>query len=110
MRDAAAAQRQLICHGICLAPADSFVGGRRPDEPFAHGWIEDDADDTVGQAGILDGERIWFTVSRPEWYGQMRVQAVTRYRLDDALRLNWQTGHYGPWRPEYRALCGRRQR
>jgi hypothetical protein len=90
----------ILVHAICLAAEGPHAG-----EPFAHAWVEEDG--RCGSAGLLDGgERIWMTVAREEWYAAHRVQQSTRYTLRDVWRENQQSGHYGPWRPEYRALCG----
>jgi hypothetical protein len=34
------------------------------------------------------------------------MQEAVRYTFAEALRLNHQSGHYGPWVEEWRALCG----
>jgi hypothetical protein len=95
------AARQFIVHGICLFPEGDRIG-----EPFAHAWVEDDLSNEVWQSGLLsDQRRIWYSVRRQVWRDVMRVQASTRYTLDEVRRLNWQTEHYGPWVPAYRALC-----
>ena len=105
--DPTTAARQLIVHGILLAPESH--DGLRAGEPFAHAWVEDDEERRVYEAGILDGEKVWWSADRDEWYGKMRPQAVTRYSLHAAIILNWQHGHYGPWVRVYRALCGRKR-
>lgn len=105
-RDPAAAARQVIVHGICLAPE-----GPRAGEPFAHAWVEDDAGGgIVYQSGFINGEHVWFGLPRDEWRAAVRVQAESRYTLEAAIVLNWQHGHYGPWVATYRALCGRGSR
>lgn len=98
------ANRQRIVHGICLQPE-----GLRKDEPFAHSWVEDDDEEAVYQSGIWQGEKVWFGVPRLDWYAAMRVQQHTRYTFREAMQLNWETNHFGPWREEYRALCGRHE-
>lgn len=99
--DRATALRQFIVHGICLAPEGVHAG-----EPFAHAWVEDDEARLVSEAGLLNGTRIWWSAARDEWEAMMRVQQRTRYTLQGAVLLNHATGHYGPWVPAYRALCG----
>lgn len=104
--DPAAASRQLIVHGILLWPE-----GARAGEPYAHAWVEDPLDDQVYQSGILDdGVKVWWGHPREEFERIMRPQHVTRYTFEQAHILNWQHEHFGPWVPEYRALCGRRDR
>lgn len=94
---------QHIVHGICLHPE-----GPKADQPFAHGWVEDDLEERVYQSGLLeDGEKVWWSADRAEWYVMMRVQEKTRYTFHEALRMNWETNHFGPWVEAYRVLCGR---
>ena len=73
------------------------------DKPFAHAWLEAGAQ--VFFCGIQDGEKRVFQISRSEYYAEILVLECTRYTLGHALRLNRQTGHYGPWTAQYRALC-----
>lgn len=88
-----------IVHGICLNADDG-------DRPYAHAWVEGthDGEHRVVQAGILNGKKIWFSVLHAEFYEKYKVQAHTRYTIDEAVALNRSTGHYGPWRDEYEAL------
>jgi hypothetical protein len=90
------ADRQFIVHGICTA-SDGHL--------FSHAWVEDDDGDRVFQSGILNGEKVWFGLNRSEWYDTMQIQKFTRYTFMEALMLNYQTHHYGPWVDEYRTLC-----
>lgn len=101
-RDPAAAARQFIVHGILLFPEGEPHAG----EPFAHAWVEEPLTVTVFQSGLLaDGRKVWFEIGARAFLAAMRVQASTRYTLQQARLLNWQTEHYGPWVPAYRALC-----
>ena len=103
-RDPTAAARQRIVHGICLLPEPD--GNRSAGEPFAHAWVEDQETLEVWQSGLLaDGRKVWFAIAAAEFLDKLRVQSSTRYSLDQARILNWQTGHYGPWVPGYRAFC-----
>jgi hypothetical protein len=103
-RDLAAAHRQLIVHGILLAPEGPHEG-----EPFAHAWVEDPADNRIYQSALLDdGTKVWWSCAWEEFERLMRPQHVTRYSLERAYILNWQTEHFGPWVPAYRALCNAR--
>lgn len=99
-RDPLDARAAVIVHGICL-----FPDGPRAGERFAHAWIEHG--EYLSQSGIYDGTKVWFTVSRAEWYAKMRPQQTTRYTLTEAWMEVAIATHLGPWRPEYRALCGR---
>ena len=97
------ALRQHIVHGICLFPE-----GPKKDTPFAHAWVEDDTESKVYQSGILNGVKIWYGLDRDEWCQLMRPQKVTRYTFEEALLHNFRTNMFGPWEPEYVALCKER--
>jgi hypothetical protein len=107
-RPALALGRTLrLVHGILLCPAETD-GTLAPGTPFAHAWIEEeDADHEVRvlQSGVLNGERIMFSVPRADFREAMRPQAETAYTCRDVVREHDRTGHSGPWRAEYRALC-----
>jgi hypothetical protein len=100
----ALAMRQSIVHGICLIPEGQLEQGK----PYAHAWVEDDIEDRVYQSGLLNGTKIWWGIDRAEYYQLMRVQKFTVYTFHEALWLNYQTNHFGPWVPEYIALCRER--
>ena len=101
----AQALAQFIVHGICLMPEGNPEEGK----PFAHGWVEDDETGLVWQSGLVEGVKIWYSAARTEWYPLIRVQTSTRYTFLEAIRLNWQTNHYGPWVEAYRDLCKERK-
>lgn len=83
-----------VVHGICL----------RPDEtPFAHGWVEHHG--IAVQAGLLEGQRIYYGVPLREFRERWRVREQTRYTVIEALRENYRSGHYGPWVEAYARLC-----
>lgn len=84
----------LLVHGICYRPDDV---------PFAHGWVEDAG--VVWDAGLIEGRRVWFAVNREEYYAKMRITDVTRYTMREVWVENTRSGNYGPWKPEYLALC-----
>lgn len=88
-----------LVHAICLAPDGPDAGA-----PFAHAWLERDG--RIWQIGLLDGARVLWSVEPDEYRALMRPVAETRYTALEALRENDRSGHYGPWKPEYRALCG----
>ena len=90
----------ILVHGIARGLED----GPRPDEPYAHAWVEEG--DQCWDAGLLDGQRIYYAVSREEFYAARRIQTTTRYTVRQAALENLRTGHFGPWVAEYRALCG----
>ena len=90
-----------LVHGVLKMP-----DGR----PYSHAWVEvaqPDGEWRCWGAGILPGGmRAYYAAVRREYYEHMRVtDDVTRYTLGDAWRLNYESGHYGPWKPEYKALC-----
>ena len=99
-----------LVHGILLCPGAGV--GLDADQPFAHAWVEEVTADRgviVWQAGVLeDGQKVVFAVAREEFRAAMRVQASTAYTCREACAENARTGMYGPWRPEYQALCRRR--
>lgn len=95
-----------IVHGIILVPEDHPAGASdaAAGDRAIHAWVEDG--DLVWDAGLLaDGRRIEFAVQKAEYYAHYRVQETTVYTMWDVLEHNRASGHYGPWRPEYRALC-----
>lgn len=89
--------RYRVVHGICLMP--------QSDRPYAHAWVEDRTRDLVLQRGILNGKIVQLEMSVLEFTLRHRPQKFTRYTLREALRLNYESNHYGPWVEEYRALC-----
>lgn len=102
-----------VVHGICLGDDGT---------PLAHGWVEQLACDTwysaepgepavpremVWQAATVSGIRVWFALARDDFYRGYRVQRVSRYTVPMATEMNHLTGHYGPWRREFRELAAR---
>jgi hypothetical protein len=85
----------MLVHGIARSE-----DGRR----YAHAWVEESG--KCWDAALYEGQRIWYSVPREEYYAARDIQATTRYTIRQAARLNLRSGHYGPWEPRYRALCG----
>jgi hypothetical protein len=85
----------ILVHGIARAPNGTL---------YAHAWTEEDG--VCWEGGLLNGERIWFSVSRDEYYAARQIQETTQYTCREALAENLRSGHYGPWKPIYRMLCG----
>lgn len=84
----------LIVHGII-----------NPDgKEIAHAWIELDGK-TVVDSGILDGEKITYSVSLEEYYRQAKITDTTKYMPVDAAGIENRTGMFGPWEERYRRLC-----
>jgi hypothetical protein len=94
-----------LVHGIVLVPIDQPADGEiQPGDPSAHAWVEDG--ELVFDAGILaDGRRVVFSATKASYYEHYRIQAATEYTMWEALKHNRASGHYGPWRAEYQALC-----
>lgn len=89
----------LVVHGICLVPEDQARAG----ELFAHAWVEEN--NVVWQAGLVDGQRVFYGMQLLDFLTELRVQESTRYTLLEAARHNHASCHYGPWEPRYEALC-----
>lgn len=97
-----ALEHLVLVHGILLSPPNAL----EPNEPFAHGWVEQDRR-VVIQAGIVEGQgKGYYGVDRREFYAQMRVQCTTVYTIEEAWEQNRRSNHFGPWESSYRALCG----
>lgn len=95
-----------LVHGIILTPEDHPEGsdGLRAGDRSVHAWVEDG--DLVWDAGVLgNGQRIQYAIAKAEYYAHYRVQETTVYTMREVLEQNRASGHYGPWRREYRALC-----
>jgi hypothetical protein len=86
-----------LVHGIAMASD----GSRRL---YAHAWVEEHG--KCWDAGIVEGQRIWYSVQREEFYAARQIQETTRYTLHQVLAENRRTHTTGPWKPAYQALCG----
>lgn len=89
----------MLAHGICLMPDG---------KPYAHAWVERDGECLFD--GLIEGARYTFRADKAEYYAGMKVQEVTHYTVEEAWIENSQSNHFGPWKPEYAALCGVRAR
>jgi len=99
----------LLVHGVVRGTVESGDVGR-----LAHAWLEEHRDDDstyVWDAGLLDGQRVYFCAEVSEYYRGVRVEpdSVTRYTPRQVLEENRRSGHYGPWRPDLVALIRGRQ-
>lgn len=101
----------VVVHGIVLVPdsqpadASDIAPGTRS----VHAWVETPAG-LVFDAGLNEaGERFVFSVEKADYYAHYRVQETTRYTMPEVLAANRASGHYGPWKPEYQALCRKRE-
>lgn len=90
-------QTFVLVHAICVAPDG---------ELYVHAWLEQGSN--VWQCGIVDGVRVYFAMPIERFVAERPIREQTRYSVDDALRENMRTGHYGPWVDRYRdpALLG----
>lgn len=89
-----------LVHGVLTVPE-----GPKRGQPFAHAWVEEGG--RVWQDGFLeDGTRVTWSMDRKEFAEKLGLQKETRYTLLEALAENDRSGTYGPWLPEYQALCG----
>lgn len=88
----------LVVHGVCLAPE-----GRHKDRPFAHAWVEEGG--RAWQGGILDGEKVFYSMTVEEFCERLRPQHWTKYTVSQAARENHRTNHFGPWVQRYADLC-----
>lgn len=102
-RDKRCIHTLFLVHAICLAPE-----GRKKDTPFAHAWVEEEVEGlwVAWQDGFLRGQRITYSCDRDALVASLRVQEFTRYTVKQAAEENRRTGRYGPWLPQYEALCG----
>lgn len=94
----------VVVHGVCLSPVDNG--------PYAHAWVEetDEGGTVVWQAGIVRGLRMFYSLEVDDFVANARPQDMTRYTVGEAIQLNHQTDHYGPWEPRYVDLCRERSR
>lgn len=96
--DAGALDKLVLAHGICLIPEGPEEG-----RPFAHAWVEEGEE--AWDFGILNGEKVAYAQPKEQHAQNLRVQQATRYTVREAAHENQRSGHYGPWREEYAALC-----
>lgn len=92
-------RRVRLAHGIALIPEGQPGAGER----FAHAWVEEA--DHCYTMGILRGERVLVVHEHDAFYLRLRIERVTHYTIRQAYLENLRTNHYGPWKPEYLALC-----
>lgn len=69
-----------------------------------HAWLE--RGESVIFMGLIDGEKVVVTADRTEYYSKSHVTKTVRYTIFEAYAEEKKTGHYGPWDPEIRTLCG----
>lgn len=98
LEDKARALRLVLVHAIVVMPDGPDKG-----KLYSHAWVEDGA--LIWQGGIIDGQRVYFSCLKTEYLRFMQVQDATRYNLYQLYIENRKSGHYGPWKPEYQALC-----
>jgi hypothetical protein len=97
--DPTAVDNFVLVHAILLAPEGPSEG-----RPFAHAWVE--VGDIAWLSGVVDGRRVYYAVKQVEYYAQMRPISMTKYSAQAAVEENYKHHNFGPWQPEYIALCG----
>jgi len=85
----------LLVHAICTGPHG----------PYAHAWVEDSSECRSYFVGILNGERIVLAAHTSDYEQSLNVTESTKYGWSEAFALNRKHETYGPWKPEYQALC-----
>lgn len=85
-----------LVHGICQSHDE-------PSTSYAHAWVE--MADQCFEAGILEGRRLFYAVPHERYYAARRVLQATAYSMLSVMAENERTNNYGPWQPEYSALC-----
>jgi hypothetical protein len=89
----------VLVHGLAAGDAG---------EVYAHAWVEEGG--ACWDAGLVDGQKIFYAVARDEYYAARRISATTKYSCLELLVNNRRFGHCGPWEARYRAACGRGDR
>jgi hypothetical protein len=108
LADPARASSVRLVHGIGRYPAQYLDDGHlKPGDYFAHAWLEEGP--IVWESGLVDGAQVAYAVDRSEHHAYLQIVCGTYYSLLAAWHENQRTGTYGPWRPEYLALCRRRE-
>jgi len=87
-----------LVHAICEAPTG---------ERYAHAWVEDVRIGSAYFGGIYQGEKVTVVAKADEYRAGLNIQEVKVYSVSEAIRLNHETNHFGPWEERFRALCGR---
>lgn len=87
--------RYAVVHGVCLHPGDST-------DRFAHAWVEHQG--YVIQATLLERRRVFYRMASAEFRKAWRPRDMTRYTVEETLRKNYTSGHYGPWESRYAEL------
>jgi hypothetical protein len=73
-------------------------------EEMSHAWLEYRGE--VYFTAVKDGRRVLVVAGIAEYEAKSKIKHVTKYTLWEAYEEEKRTGHYGPWDPQYRALCG----
>jgi hypothetical protein len=85
-----------LCHALC----------RAPEGIFAHAWCE--RDEIVVVAFMINGVHTYLEIDHAGFYDVFEPFDVIRYTISEAARLNYQSGHYGPWDPRMQTACSDR--
>lgn len=84
-----------VVHGIVI----------RQGQRYAHAWIERIDLYMVIQGELFMGERVYRMISRRQFLSELTVECCTRYTYEQAVEMNARHDNFGPWEPEYIALC-----
>jgi len=89
----------ILVHAVCIHP-DGY--------PYAHAWVEDRGKCIF--KGIFNGKADYFAADQKEYYKDTKVIEVTKYTIMQAAALNAKHNTFGPWKPDYLALCSDKKR
>jgi hypothetical protein len=56
--------------------------------------------------GFYMGGKNYFAAPMENFFKGYTVKKSTRYTVEEAMRENLRTGHFGPWEKKYDDLCG----
>jgi hypothetical protein len=93
-----------LARGDTLRLVHGIAGVEKDGTPYAHAWVEEGG--LCWDAGLVDGQRIYYAVKQAEFYEARQIAVATKYTVRQACLENLRSGHYGPWVEAYRKLCG----
>jgi len=96
LTDPKARDLHVVVHGICVLPDGSRI---------AHAWLERTDVEFVIEGMLLGPTKVYHAIPRATFHERWTVERCTRYTLAEAIAQNAAHDHFGPWDPEYAALC-----
>ncbi len=90
--------KYILVHGICVMPIDG------EDRDYSHAWVE--TKENCIDAKMFNGEKVYVEYTHEEFNRIFKVKSKTRYNMEQLLEENRKSGMYGPWKDEYKKLCG----